>query len=641
MSAPSWRPLYRRTPPIIAGLLALALAACQTQAPRPGTQLPVDSASASRSSAVQLLHSARGLSSPERDRRQLQAAAILYKLGDSATAKQAATGIEAEQLDDVQYAQYAQVYGSLLAAEDEFFRALDLATAPRLENAWRHLPPETALPLRDLRADLWGLLGDLDSAITERQQIATLARDDRDITANNDGFWQLLTQLPSRELQLRAAKSADSSMRGWYQLALLGRDTQTDISSQLSALGRWRQQWPRHSASSHPPQALQLLEQLASQSADQIALLLPLSGPLGNAGRAIRDGFMAAYYTALDAGAPTPDIRVYDTGTKKPFEEIYQTAVDNGAQVIVGPLDKRKVANLLATEKLPVPTLALNYGDSGGDSGRLTGDLVQFGLAIEDEARQVARHAYRQGHRQAMILADEGGWGQRGAEAFSEEWQRLGGTVSVSRNYRDGSDFSKLISDTLLIPDSKTRESALRSKLAAPLKFTPRRRGDVDMIFVLAQPQQARQIKPMLTFFYAGDLPVYATSQVYAGEVNRNRDRDINGVRFTAMPWLFESDNRTKQDIEKQAAPAPAFARLYALGADAFRLFPRLSMLRQFPQQRVHGLTGALSLSADGRIVREQIWARIEKGAPVPVTTASEPEQSDDPLALSGYSETF
>ncbi|MBB3059393.1 penicillin-binding protein activator [Microbulbifer rhizosphaerae] len=641
MSAPSRRPLYRCTPPIIAGLLALALAACQTQAPRPGIQIPVGSDSASRSSAVQLLHSARGLPSPERDRQRLQAAAILYKLGDNTTAKQAVTGIEAKQLNDVQYAQYAQVYGSLLAAEDEFFRALDLAAAPRLENAWLQLPPETALPLRDLRADLWGLLGDLDSAIAERRQIAALARDERDIAANNDGFWQLLTQLPSSELQLRAAESTDSIMRGWYQLALLGRDTQTDISSQLAALSRWRQQWPLHSASRQPPQALQLLEQLATQSADRIALLLPLSGPLGSAGRAIRDGFMAAYYTALDSGAPTPNIQVYDTGTQQPFEEIYQSAVDNGAQVIVGPLDKSKVANLLATEKLPVPTLALNYAGNWGDSGRLTDDLVQFGLAIEDEARQVAQHAYRQGHRQAMILASDAGWGQRGAEAFTEEWLLLGGTVSISRNHRDNSNFSQLISDALLIPDSKARESALRSKLAAPLKFTPRRRGDVDMVFVLAQPQQARQIKPMLTYFYAGDLPVYATSQVYSGEVNPNRDRDINGVRFTALPWLFESDNRTKQNIERQAAPAPAFARLYALGADAFRLFPRLPMLRQFPQQRVHGLTGALSLSADGRIVREQIWARIEKGAPVPVTTASEPAPGDEPMELSGYSETF
>lgn len=636
--------LLRRTTPIVtrvaASVLTLALAACQTQAPQPNAQQPVTigSSSASRADAVQLLHSAETLPSPQRDQQRLQAAAILYELGDQASAKQAAISVQPEQLDDVQYARYAQVYGSLLMSEDDFFGALDVATSPRLDNTWLKLPQDTALPLRDLRADLWGLMGDLDSAIAERQRISQLARSDEAIVSNNDGFWQLLTQLPSSELQQRAGASSDQLMRGWYKLALLGRDTQTDISSQLTALSRWRQEWPRHTATNHPPQALRLLEQMAAQRADRVALLLPLSGPLGSAGRAIRDGFMAAYYTALDNGAPAPAVQVYDTGTEQPFEEIYQNAVDAGAQAVIGPLDKRKVANLLATEKLPVPTLALNYGEEG----RLTGDLVQFGLAIEDEARQVAQHAYRQGHRQAMILATDASWGQRGEEAFREEWERLGGSVSVSRTFYGNSDFSKLVSDALLISDSKARESALRRKLAAPMEFTPRRRGDVDMLFVLSQSQQARQLNPMLTFYYAGDLPIYATSQVFDGNINRTRDRDINGIRFTALPWLFEKDNQTKQSIEKQASPAPAFARLYALGADAFRLYPRLPMLRQFPQQRVHGLTGALSLTADGRIVREQMWARIDKGAPVPVTSVVEaPRAAMESAQLTGHSETF
>ncbi|MBB5212174.1 penicillin-binding protein activator [Microbulbifer hydrolyticus] len=617
--------LYRRIPFIFNGLaaatLTLALAGCQTPSTEPGAQVAVDAgnvATADRQSAIRLLNDARRLPSPEKDRALLQAAAILYTLGDNATVRQAASNIDAEQLTDAEYAQYAQVYGSALAADDEFFTALDLVSAPRLEQAWFKIPADTALPLRNLRADLWGLMGDIDSGIAERQRIAPLAREDEAISANNDGFWQLLTQLPSSELRLRADESLDPEMRAWYELALLGRDTQADISTQLTALSRWRQQWPSHTAVSHPPQALQLLERLASQRAQNVALLLPLSGSLGSAGRAIRDGFMAAYYSALDAGAPTPQIQVYDTGLDQPFEEIYQTAVNNGAQAIVGPLDKSRVANLLATEMLPVPTLALNYGDQG----RLTQDLVQFGLAIEDEARQVARQAYRQGHRQAMILTPESSWGQRGLEAFTEEWNTLGGTVTESRNYRDDTNFSQLVSDALLISESKSRESELRKKLASPLKFTPRRRGDVDMLFVLAQPQQARQIKPMLSFFYAGELPVFSTSQIFAGNIDRQRDRDINGVRFTALPWLFEDDNKTKQNIVKQAAPSPAFARLYALGADAFRLYPRLPILRQFPEQQVYGLTGSLSLTADGRIVREQIWAKIEKGAPVPITTS-------------------
>jgi len=632
----------RRTSTVItsvaAATLVLALAACQTPASRPGGYQPTYPAGhkASRGDAVRLLRSAETLPAPARDQQRLQAAAILYELGEKETAKEAVVKIIPEQLDNALYASYAQVYGNLLADSDDFFEALDLATSPRLDNVWAELPKATSVPLRNLRADLWGLLGNLDSAINERREISYLAQSDKAITENNNGFWQLLTQLPSSELRDRANKSSDTQMRGWYQLALLGRDTQTDISSQLSALSRWRERWPAHSANTHPPQALQLLERLGAQRADSIALLLPLTGSLGSAGRAIRDGFMAAHYTALNAGAATPRVMVYDTGTQQSFEEVYQNAVDAGAQAIIGPLDKSKVSNLLATEKLPVPTLALNYGDQG----RLTDDLVQFGLAVEDEARQIAQHAYRQGHRQAMVLTTNNSWGQRGAEAFEEEWRNLGGSVSIGKTFSNNSKFANLVSDALLIPASKTRKKELQGRLGTSLEFTPRRRDDVDMVFVAALPQQARQLNPMLTYYYAGDLPVYATSHVFGGSINPNRDRDINGVHFTALPWLFEN-NQTKQEIEQQASPAPAFARLYALGADAFRLYPRIPMLRQFPQQKVHGLTGALSLSADGRIVREQMWARIEKGVPVPVTTVeplSIPRKDTQPT---GNSETF
>ncbi|WKD50786.1 penicillin-binding protein activator [Microbulbifer spongiae] len=608
----------RRTSTVIASMaaVALVLAACQTPAPRSGVYRPSypPSHSISHNDAVHLLHSAEALPAPARDQQRLQAAAILRELGDNETAREAVVGIIPAQLDDTLYASYAQVYGNLLVDSDDFFEALTLATSPRLDTVWPRLPQSTALPLRSLRADLWGLLGNLDNAIIERREIAFLAQTDEAITQNNNGLWQLLTQLPSSELQTRAAGSSDPQMRGWYQLALLGRDTQTDISSQLVALKRWRERWPTHPASIHPPEALQLLERLAGQRVDSIALLLPLSGPLGSAGRAIRDGFMAAHYTALNAGAATPSVMVYDTGSEQPFEEIYQNAVNAGAKVIIGPLDKSKVANLLATEKLPVPTLALNYGDRG----RISEDLVQFGLAVEDEARQIARHTYHQGHRQAMVLAADSSWGQRGAQAFQEEWQQLGGTVAVSKTFSPNSKFSNLVSDALLIPASEARKKALQGRLSAPLAFTPRRRDDVDMVFLAALPQQARQINPMLTYYYAGDLPVYATSQVFVG--NNHPDRDINGIRFTALPWLFEN-NQTKRDIELQTDPAPAFARLYALGADAFRLYPRLPLLRQFPRYKLYGLTGALSLSADGRILREQTWAQVEKGVPVPITT--------------------
>ncbi|WP_204324437.1 penicillin-binding protein activator, partial [Stenotrophomonas maltophilia] len=66
----------------------------------------------------------------------------------------------------------------------------------------------------------------------------------------------------------------------------------------------------------------------------------------------------------------------------------------------------------------------------------------------------------------------------------------------------------------MLIEQSQIRAREMQDLLGIQLKSSPRSRSDVDMIFLIANPAQARQIKPTFAFHYAGKIPVYATSQV-------------------------------------------------------------------------------------------------------------------------------
>src|SRR5690554_7108230 len=80
----------------------------------------------------------------------------------------------------------------------------------------------------------------------------------------------------------------------------------------------------------------------------------------------------------------------------------------------------------------------------------------------------------------------------------------------------------------------------MRRLLRQSTEFEPRRRQDADWLFLVALPQQARQIKPTLAFNFASDLPVYSTSHVYSGEPNPSKDRDLNGIVFCDTPWLLD-----------------------------------------------------------------------------------------------------
>ena len=50
------------------------------------------------------------------------------------------------------------------------------------------------------------------------------------------------------------------------------------------------------------------------------------------------------------------------------------------------------------------------------------------------------------------------------------------------------------------------------------------------------------------------------------------------------------------------------------MGIDAQRVFNRLPQMRQYPETRIDGATGLLSLTQDGRIQRDLAWGQIQDG---------------------------
>ncbi len=118
---------------------------------------------------------------------------------------------------------------------------------------------------------------------------------------------------------------------------------------------------------------------------------------------------------------------------------------------------------------------------------------------------------------------------------------------------------------------------------------------------------------------YAGKIPIYGTSQIYSGTPNPKADRDLNGIRFTAMPWLFDDQSPEKIAIAKASSSAAVYGRLHALGVDAYRIYARLPQMAKTPDIKINGATGSLHLANNGRIEREQLWVRFSEGSALPL----------------------
>lgn len=343
----------------------------------------------------------------------------------------------------------------------------------------------------------------------------------------------------------------------------------------------------------------------------ELALLLPLSGRFAAPAQALRDGFFAAYFAAGERVA----VRVFDSGdTPDQLKAAYQQALAAGAGMIVGPLEKEQAAELARLQP-PLPVLALNYQEPGTP---LPEAFVQVGLAPEDEALAAAAAALAAGQTRVAALLPEGEWGQRLLQAYTWGLQAGGGSVtSVSRYTQGVSDQKVAIRQLLGVEYSQQRHAALTRTIGTRSEFEAHPRSDLDAIFLAARPQDARLLIPQLRFYQAGPLPKYATSLAYSGEP----DAELKGLHVCDMPFMLATDarwadERARIDAEPRLKP---YARLYALGGDAYRLAVSLRSGGLRIGDSVQGATGLLQWSEPSTLTRRVDCAVLGSGGPQPL----------------------
>jgi hypothetical protein len=309
-----------------------------------------------------------------------------------------------------------------------------------------------------------------------------------------------------------------------------------------------------------------------------IAVLLPLkSGPLARPADAVRRGVWEAHRVHSDSDLP---LLVYATGDDG-FDttQAYERAVQQGAQFVIGPLTRSAVSALAGGSLVSVPTLALNAPESDAP---LPPNLYLFGLQIENEAKQLAQLAVQQGRRRPLIIAGDSALSKRLAQAFGDEWRKLG---------KDPPEQFAYTTD----PGELGR---LRDMLAL---------GHADLAFLALDAKQAKLIRSFLGL----SLPIYATSLVHTGTDALAR-LELNGVYFVDMPWLLAPDHPAVLSYARPEQASLEYQRFYALGIDAYRIAQEL--LRPRGEPTIDGVTGTISLDRERRLVREPIAAQFQQG---------------------------
>ena len=492
------------------------------------------------------------------------------------------------------------------------------------------LPQDHRARVEALRADAYFQKNEPVRAIELYLQRENWLDDNLSIRQNRRRLWAGLKVSDTQVLRDAAEIGHSSEIQGWLVLGSLANSTGEQGIGWSNGVAQWQASYRDHPA-------IGILEEMdlppvgTLEFPRQIALLLPLSGSNAAAGKAIRNGFLGAYFSATADLEDAQRIRVYDINAPGGALGAYDSAVREGAEFVVGPLLRRSVSDIAAESLLPVPVLALNYLP---ENVLAPPGFYQFALAPEDEARAAASRTISDDLKRGVALVPNNDWGRRVLASFTNEFEAAGGQLLDFRSYQPTvQDFSFEIQELMSLSQSVQRYQRLRANIGGPLQFDPRRRQDIDFVFLAADAKAGRLIKSQLKFHYSGELPVYSTSFIYS--MDGRSDTDLNGVMFAETPWIVNPPAWIADFPQLYAEFWPAekrLTRLHAMGYDAYHLVGGLFPARSGPMDEIIGATGTLYLEEDGRVHRRMAWARFERGRLEPLPEVDEFQSLFDEL---------
>ena len=431
---------------------------------------------------------------------------------------------------------------------------------------------------------------------------------------NIDKIWQTLIAIPPEDARQQLARNIENlELKGWLELALLATPVQIDTTRLEQDYQSWTNEYNFLDVPDYAYQELLARWAYFDFHPEKITLILPLTGGYANIGRTIRSGFLAAQKEAQNTLPTTTQkemqVDIYDSNQNQNIIEVYREANRKGSDMVIGPLLKKNVDELLKHSPLPTPVITLNYAS---DTRNITknGEVFQFGLYPEDEAEQIAKRLSDKGYNSVVVMAADNEWGKRMTQRFSDLYFRLEGTIQDIYYYDTKfEDYASSVQSLFHLNQSVQRYTDIERVIGKKLDFMPRIRDDINAAVLFANYQNATLIYPLMKFYYADKLPVYASSHAYEpGE--EKLLRELDGLVYNDIPFIIDRVRYPDSDKIKE------FPRLYALGKDAYQLINTIRRIT-ISNTELEGATGYISVDENRRLYRRLNWAKFNKGKPI------------------------
>ena len=358
-------------------------------------------------------------------------------------------------------------------------------------------------------------------------------------------------------------------------------------------------------------------EQLAGTEGVPVAILLPLSGPRGEVGKAMLD---AAQLAVFEVASQNFVLLPYDTqGTPEGAEEAAARAMGRGAKLVLGPLLADSVAAVANQTRISdVNVVALS------NSKRVAGNGVYIlGFAPDQQVDAIVDYAASQGLTSFGVMAPSNGYGEVVVDALYQSSERRGAVVTKTGYYDPAaSDFSEAA--RALTDYDRRREELLQQMQALEGKndeVSRKALAKLEILDTIGDPafdtvllpdagQNLRTLGALMNFYDVEQPTVrFLGLRAWDGTPEVATEKALHGAWFAAPPI----EERKKFEIRFKAAFNYTPPRIASLAYDATAL---AALLAQTPRATdfsasaltdsngFRGVDGIFRLRADGIVER-------------------------------------
>ncbi len=438
-------------------------------------------------------------------------------------------------------------------------------------------------------------LNDCDSALH-----ALTTYEPQSEVERRDWIQRILRLLSSTCVYQSASLSEMGRDQHWWNLSQTYLDANTRIERD-NQLKDWNEDFPAVSTV-----LIDAFRNSTTKPVNSVALLLPQSGDLASAADAIRNGFLAAHMQTPTSS--NLQITMYDTSTDDILELVDQ-AIAEGAEVIVGPLDKERVRQIMEGDPPPIPTVTLNQSSF---QNSVSPNALQLALVIEDDIDLIVETLLKLNLVRVLLVLGNEYWNIRATQAFREKSEGLIDVVGESV-LANQTTVTEQIGELLLVSDSTKRQDKIEASIRNSVDFVTRRRTDVDAIVALVGYDTFASMNAAVHYFFAGEIPVFAVETTFR-EIDRTNIYSENNL-FTSIPAFTHSIPQF-DELTPSFDDSQLFQPLYAFGIDAYRVAMNVHAI--LAGESCIGYTGLLKRLDDSTVKREPVLGRIVNQSPVP-----------------------